>query len=263
MDCMEGMKEFPDGFFDLAIVDPPYGMNITGRHVVKDADGGALSTGSPDRSAAIRVRGGGDYPFGGVRKLRQGTAPDLAGGGYADESAGRALKVPSKFYHAFDDTQPPDEGYFEELQRVSKNRVIWGMNFLNDFLGTASCVIVWDKGRRGMSQADCELAWTDLPGQSRIVEFRWNGMLQGDMKNKEERIHPTQKPVKLYDWILEHYAKPGFKILDTHVGSASSLIACRRAGLEYWGFEIDTDYYAKAKERLDRECAQVNFTDLI
>lgn len=141
--------------------------------------------------------------------------------------------------------------------------MIWGMNFLNDFLGAASCVIVWDKKRRGMDQADCELAWTDLPGQSRIVEFRWNGMLQGDMKNKEERIHPTQKPVKLYDWILANYAKPGMRILDTHVGSASSLIVCRRAGLEYWGFEIDPHYYAMAKARLDKEAAQMNFTDFI
>lgn len=194
------------------------------------------------------------------------TGPKLSGGGARsfggnNESTLGKLKIASKFYHAFDDTQPPDEGYFEELRRVSKNRVIWGMNFLNDFLGAASCVIVWDKKRRGMDQADCELAWTDLPGQSRIVEFRWNGMLQGDMKNKEERIHPTQKPVKLYDWILANFAKPGMKILDTHVGSASSLIACRRAGLEYWGFEIDPHYYAAAKARLDKEAAQMNFTD--
>lgn len=125
-----------------------------------------------------------------------------------------------------------------------------------DNLGAASCIIVWDKKRRGLDQADCEIAWTNLPGQSRIFEYKWNGMLRENMKDKEQRIHPTQKPVMLYSWILGKYAKPGDKILDTHVGSASSLIACHRAGLEYWGFEIDATYYAMAKERLDKEKAQ-------
>lgn len=119
-----------------------------------------------------------------------------------------------------------------------------------DYLGKASCMIVWDKGRRGLSQADCEIAWTDLPGQSRVFNWRWNGMLQQDMKHKEKRIHPTQKPVALYAWLLENYAKPGMRILDTHVGSASSLIACRRAGMEYWGFEIDEVFYRDAMERM-------------
>lgn len=126
-----------------------------------------------------------------------------------------------------------------------------------DHLGAASCVIVWDKKRRGLDQADCEIAWTNLPGQSRIFEYKWNGMLQENMKAKETRIHPTQKPVMLYAWILDRFAKPGMKILDTHVGSASSLIACHRAGLEFWGFEIDPVYYKAAKERLDREQAQM------
>ena len=124
-------------------------------------------------------------------------------------------------------------------------------------------MIVWDKGRRGMDQADCEIAWTNLPGQNRIFEFKWNGMLQGDMKNKEIRIHPAQKPVALYSWILGKYAKPGDKILDTHVGSASSLIACHRAGLDAWGFEIDRTYFDMANERLEREKAQVTMFDLM
>ena len=132
-----------------------------------------------------------------------------------------------------------------------------------DHLGSASCVIVWDKKRRGLDQADCEIAWTNLPGQSRIFEYKWNGMLQENMKNKEQRIHPTQKPVMLYSWLLSKYAIPGMKILDTHVGSASSLIACHRAGLEYWGFEIDPVYYKAAKERLERETAQVNIMDIL
>ena len=132
-----------------------------------------------------------------------------------------------------------------------------------DYLGKASCMIVWDKGRRGLDQADCEIAWTDISEQSRVFNWKWNGMLQQNMKDKEERVHPCQKPVALYQYLLEKYAKPGDFILDTHVGSASSLIACERAGLQYWGYEIDPIYYSKAKERLDREKAQVNIMELL
>lgn len=140
---------------------------------------------------------------------------------------------------------------------MSKRRIIWGGNFMLDYLGAASCLIVWDKKRRGMDQADCEIAWTNMAGQSRIFEYRWNGFLQENMRNKEPRIHPTQKPVGLYSWLLKHYAKPGDRILDTHVGSASSLIACHRAGLDFWGFEIDPVYYRAAKKRLEEETAQM------
>ena len=119
-------------------------------------------------------------------------------------------------------------------------------------------MIVWDKKRRGMDQADCEIAWTNLPGQCRIFEWRWNGMLQQDMKHKEKRIHPSQKPVALYQWILERWAKPGFRILDTHVGSASSLIACQRLGYEYWGFEIDPVFYDTAKTRIEEDTSQID-----
>lgn len=132
-----------------------------------------------------------------------------------------------------------------------------------DHLGAASCMLIWDKKRRGLNQADCEIAWTNLKGQSRIFEYRWNGMLQENMGEKEDRFHPTQKPVALYSWILSRYAKQGDKILDTHAGSASSLIACHRAGLEAWGFEIDEIYFAKASERLAREKAQTSLFDLI
>ena len=114
-----------------------------------------------------------------------------------------------------------------------------------------------------MDQADCEIAWTNLPGQNRIFEFKWIGMLQGNMKDKETRIHPTQKPVALYAWILDRFAKPGDRILDTHVGSASSLIACHRAGLDAWGFEIDKTYFDMASERLEREKAQVTMFELL
>jgi site-specific DNA-methyltransferase (adenine-specific) len=124
-------------------------------------------------------------------------------------------------------------------------------------------MIVWDKCRRGLDQADCELAWTSLKGQSRIFTFKWNGMLQEDMKNKEQRIHPTQKPVKLYEWILRNYAEPGYKILDTHVGSASSLIACKRLNFDFVGFEIDKEYYRLACERIARETAQMTLTQYL
>ena len=232
MDCMEAMKQFPDKFFDLAIVDPPYGISVTSRH-----KGGALVGGGKTlRREKDKIRMRGEY-----------------------KKALCALK----FYHAFDDSAPPEKGYFDELRRVAKKQIIWGGNFFLDYLGAASCMIVWDKKKRGLDQADCEIAWTDMPGQSRIFEFTWNGMLQGDMKNKEERIHPTQKPVALYGWILSRFAKPGYKILDTHAGSASSLVACHRAGLDAWGFEIDAEYYRMAKERLDKEKAQCTMFEML
>ena len=120
-------------------------------------------------------------------------------------------------------------------------------------------MIVWDKGRRDLNYADCEIAWTDMKEPCRIFEFLWNGMLQGDMQNKEERIHPTQKPIRLYTWLLSRYAKAGDKILDTHVGSASSLIACERLGFNYVGFEIDKAYYDLALKRLEEERNQIHW----
>lgn len=163
----------------------------------------------------------------------------------------------ANFYPVFDDSSPPDADYFRELRRVAKRQIIWGGNFF-DGLGRASCWIVWDKKRRGMDQADCELAWTNLPGQSRVFEFRWNGMLQGDMANKEKRIHPTQKPVALYRWIFQRFAKPGDKILDTHLGSGSSRIAAWDAGLDFWGYEILPVFYELQEKRFEAHSAQVN-----
>lgn len=119
--------------------------------------------------------------------------------------------------------------------------------------------MVWDKEKpEGVSFADCELAWTSFNLASRIFRFAWNGMIQGDMKNKEYKIHPTQKPIALYEWLIDKFAKEGDTILDTHTGSASSLIACHRTNHKYIGFEIDETYYKKAKERLERETAQSN-----
>lgn len=162
----------------------------------------------------------------------------------------------SKFYPAFDDSSPPNEEYFRELERVSKHRIIWGGNYFLDYLGRASCMIVWDKGRRGLDQADCEIAWTDMKGQSRVFNFKWNGMLQEDMKHKEKRIHATQKPVALYTWLFKRYAKQGDRILDTHLGSGSSRIAAYDLGLDFVGCEIDPTYFELEEKRFDEYTAQ-------
>lgn len=204
MDCMEGMKEFPDQYFQLAIVDPPYGINIGG----------------------------------------------IIGGGGCTE----ATK-----YKPFDDSKAPDAAYFKELKRVSKKQIIWGGNYFLDHLNATKGMIIWDKGRRGLKFADCEIAWTNIDEPCRIYAHLWDGMRQEDMKHKEKRIHPTQKPVALYKWLLRCYAQKGDIILDTHVGSASSLIACYDLGFDYVGFEIDEEYYKQASERLEAVKAQIRF----
>ena len=206
MDCMEGMKQFPDKYFELAIVDPPYGIDV----IKSDTVGG--------------------------------------------NNLGKAKVYGAKKW----DEQPPNEQYFKELQRVSKNQIIWGANhFISKIPFDSSCWVVWDKENSG-NFADCELAWTSFHTAVRKFKYRWNGMLQENMKNKEIRIHPTQKPVALYKWLLKNYAKPGDKILDTHVGSASSLIACYEYGFDFIGFEIDKDYYEAAQKRLQAVMSQVS-----
>ena len=207
MDNMKGMAEFPDKYFQLAICDPPYGINA----------------------------------------YAEGT---MGGGVLAKQSVYKATKWDSK---------PPDITYFKELIRVSKNQIIWGSNhFISKIPFDSSCWIVWDKINGDNNFADCELAWTSFKTAVRKFEYRWQGMLQGNMKDKEIRIHPTQKPVALYTWLLNNYAKKGDKILDTHVGSASSLIACYNLGFKYVGFELDKDYYDMANKRLERVKAQVS-----
>ena len=213
MDCMEGMKKIPDKYFDLAIVDPPYGIGESGK--------------------TNKTRG----------KL--------------------AIPKDYKPFHG-DDLESPDVEYFQELMRVSKNQIIWGANhYISKIPYDSSCWIVWDKQNGGSDFADCELAWTSFETAVRKFEFRWQGMLQGNMKAKELRIHPTQKPVALYHWLLNNYAKEGNKILDTHVGSASSLIACHDLKFEYLGFELDEYYYKTATDRIEKHIAQVDIFDLI
>lgn len=215
MDCMEAMREFPDGFFDLAIVDPVYG---------------------------------------GVTQ-----------GGYMNNKSSGGIAKHKKYNLSVWNQEKTNSIYFDELFRISKNQIIWGGNYFSAEIGRDSQGwIVWDKQHAvDRTFADCELAWTSFNRAARIFRYMWDGMLQGNMRKKEVKIHPTQKPVALYTWILEKYAKPGYKILDTHVGSASSLIACRRARLEYWGFEIDPVYYKDACARMEAEFSQVNVFESI
>jgi len=217
-DCMDaeiGLPSYPDKFFDLAIIDPPYGIGEDGRN-------------NHTRGKAVK--------FG----------PKFAKGGSI---------VGAKDYrsNARYDNSPPPKEYFDELIRVSKNQIVFGANhFIDRIPFPSACWLVWDKENGESDFADCELAWTSFKSATRKIKFKWNGMLQGDMKNKESRIHPNHKPVKLYRWLLENYAKPGQLILDTHVGSASSLIACESMGFDYVGYEIDPDYYAAANNRMSK-----------
>jgi len=149
------------------------------------------------------------------------------------------------------DASPPPKEYFNELFRVSKNQIIWGGNYFVENLKPKMGWIFWDKQASG-DFSHGELAWTSFDKALKKFTYAWMGMRQGDMKEKEKRIHPTQKPVKLYRWLLKNYAVAGDLILDTHVGSASSLIACVELGFDYVGFEKDEDYYTMAKSRLER-----------
>lgn len=209
MDCMDYLRDCPDKAFDLAIVDPPYGIGESG------------STNASRGKLAIAK----DYkPF--------------AGG----------------------DKAAPDASYFDQLKRVSGHQIIFGANHFIDnlpFNCNSPCWIVWDKDNGASDFADCELAWCSFKTAVRRFKYQWAGMLQQDMKNKEHRIHPTQKPQALYRWILQNYAKPGQRILDTHLGSGSSAIAAHYFGCDFVGIELDPDYFAAAKQRFDNETRQV------
>jgi site-specific DNA-methyltransferase (adenine-specific) len=198
-DCMAGMSRYPDKFWDLAIVDPPYG-----------ASDAINPKSSQNKYQAKRGR---------YKKVEWNVAPE-------------------------------DE-YFNELMRVSKEQIIWGANFFG-FIGG---YIVWDK--KGTAFGEGEMAWYSKSQSVRFFEYTWNGMLQQDMKNKELRIHPTQKPIALYKWLLTEYAQEGFKILDTHMGSQSSRIAAFNMGFDYWGWEIDKEYFEKGNQRFKEQTAQI------
>ncbi len=169
-------------------------------------------------------------------------------GGQNNHTRGKLANA--KKYHSYNDNKSPNKLYFDELQRVSKNQIIWGANhFISKIPFDSSCWIVWDKDNGKTDFADCELAWTSFSSAVRIFKYKWQGMLQQNMKNKQIRIHPNEKPIKLYEYLLQNYAKPEFKILDTHGGSMSSAIAAYYFGCEFDCIELDKDYYNHAVKR--------------
>ena len=204
VDCMEYLATLEDNAFELAIVDPPYGIG---------------ESGSTNYTRCKLATAKNYKPF--------------AGG----------------------DKNAPSEEYFTELERVSKNQIMWGANHYR--ARKSSCWIVWDKVNGATDFADAELAYTSFKSAVRIFRFQWQGMLHGDLKNKEQRIHPTQKPVKLYEWLLMNYAKEGDRILDTHLGSGSIAIACHNLGFDLVGCELDTDYFNAAQKRLKQHQSQL------
>jgi site-specific DNA-methyltransferase (adenine-specific) len=178
-------------------------------------------------------------------------------GGYTSGKGGGISKQ-KKYNNALWKQCAPEIEYFSELKRVSKNQIIWGANhFISKIPFDSSCWIVWDKLNGNNSFADCELAYTSFETAVRKYNFKWQGMIQGDMKNKEIRIHPTQKPVKLYEWLLMNYAKEGDKILDTHLGSGSIAIACHNLKYDLTACELDKEYYEAAMKRIEQHKQQI------
>jgi site-specific DNA-methyltransferase (adenine-specific) len=198
IDCMEYMKSLPDNAFDLAIVDPPYGID-----------------------AANMTMG-------------KGSANDL--GIHKKKNWDKAI---------------PQKEYFDELFRISKNQIIWGGNYFLDYLGNTRCILIWDKLDYNSDFAAFEMAWTSF--NKNCKTFQRARSAQGDATGK---IHPTQKPVKLYEWLLTNYAKQGDKILDTHLGSGSHAIACNNLEFELVGCELDPDYFDAACKRIKQEAQQ-------
>jgi len=203
MDCMEGMKDIPDNYFELAIADPPYGIGVN-----------KMTLGN------------------GKRKLYRGSNNW--------------------------DNNAPQPRFFDLLKQKSKNQIIFGANHFIDnlpFMCNSPCWIFWDKGTGLNDFADGELAWTSFNSIVKKYKKSWVGA-NAKEKNELDRIHPTQKPIALYKWLLKNYANKGDKILDTHAGSCSSVIACIDAGFDWMAFEIDEDYYKAAITRINNHVRQ-------
>ncbi len=220
-DCMQLMSRYPDKHFELAICDVQYGIG---------EDGSKNHTRGGRKKIGEKFNKNGSY-------------------------------IISKDYKGFagNDKEPPSPEYFQELKRVSVNQIIWGANHFIERIPAANSPswVVWNKKNGDNDFADCELAYTSFKKAVRMFEFKWNGMLQEDMANKEIRIHPTQKPVALYKWLLDKYAKAGDKILDTHLGSGSIAIACHDYGFDLTACELDTDYYNASMKRIAIHTAQL------
>ena len=198
-DCMEFMRNMPDKSFDLALVDPPYGINADTKNNGKNSD-------RHEKTSLAKI---------------------------------------NTYKKTNWDNETPNEDYFNELKRVSKKQIIWGANFF----GLVGGMLYWHKNVTMPTYSTGELAWLSWLQKIDFVNITWHGMLQHNMKDKEQRIHPTQKPVALYDWLLQNYAKEGDLILDTHVGSGSSRLACSELKFSFIGFEIDKDYYEAQEKR--------------
>lgn len=219
MDCLKAMREMPDKAFDLAVVDPPYGI---GADNFKNG-AGASKDGGKLYSTAVKMK----------NRLNQG-------GG----------KLKNRVLNQSDcswDSEPPRKEYFDELFRVCRNCVIWGGNYFD--LPPTRGIIVWDKVQPWDNFSQVELAWTSFDRPAAL--FKMCNTMGG-------KIHPTQKPVELYAWIFQKYAKPGDKILDTHLGSGSSRIAAYDADLDFVGYEINKEYFELQEERFQRHIAQYN-----
>ena len=205
MDCLLYMKQCEDKQFDLAIVDPPYGIGASSKNFIRK-----------------------------------------------DKQTGKSLAVSGTKYTPKQwDNATPNKIYFDELKRVSKHQIVWGGNYFVENLTNSSCWVVWDKKTGDNLYADCELAWTSFDKAVRKFEWMWKGMFQQNMANKEERIHPTQKPKARYEWLLMNYAESGNKIIDTHLGSGSIALACHDLKFDLVGIEIDSEYFQKASKRLE------------
>lgn len=215
-DCMDYMKTISDNFFDLAIVDPPYGINAP-----KMVMGGGYSNGV--YTSKKRLNGG-------------------------------AGKLKNRFLNNSDcswDEEPPGEDYFKELFRVSKNQIIWGGNYFN--LGPSRCIVVWDKVQPWENFSQVEIAWTSYDKPAKLYRLMNGGY------NCEKKIHPTQKPVDLYKYLLNQFAKEGFKIFDSHLGSGSSRIAAWEYGFDFYGFEKNKKYFEDMEKRFNSFSTQQIF----
>ena len=203
-DNMLLMSRYPDNYFDLAIVDPPYGI---------DADKKNSNKKKQSKKSASMSKNYGNQEW---------------------------------------DSEIPIDAYFDELKRVSKKQIIWGANFF----GLKGGYLYWHKNVTMPTYSTGELAWLSWLNKLDFIDLTWHGMIQHDMQNKENRIHPTQKPVALYKWLLDKYAKDGDKILDTHLGSGSIAIACHEYGFELTACELDKEYFDKAVQRINNHVAQ-------
>jgi len=221
IDCIEYMKTVPDKHFDIAIVDPPYGINAPNMSMGQNLnrkDGWVR-----DESTAVKIKKG--RLNGGSGKLKN-----------------RALNTMSCDW----DFEKPTPEYFEQLFRVSKHQIIWGGNYFP--LPPTRCIVCWDKRQPWENFSQWEMAWTSFDKPAALFSYSNTGGA-----NKETKIHPTQKPVALYAWLFKRYCNDGFKVLDTHLGSGSSAIVAEKLGFDFVGCEIDTNYYNAALNRFNRE----------